>query len=132
MLNGFQGEILAADLPRVGVRPPDGRALSFPRHREDRFFIANDRPDRPGWVFVSEPYYPGWKSWVESFGESQPVATTPAMLAFQKVWVPAGPWTLHFLYDPASWRWGLCLSLVSLFGFAAYWYNWALRMKGAR
>jgi hypothetical protein len=45
------------------------------------------------------------------------------LTAFQKIHLPPGDWEIFFRYDPASWKWGLILSLLSLGSLAAYWYN---------
>jgi hypothetical protein len=88
--------------------------------------IGNDRFDIPGeshgpaWVYVSEPRYPGWKIWLETPAGAWQISSLPALAAFQKIRVPAGAWTLHFRYDPWTWRLGLALSLISLVGFATY------------
>ncbi|HXS99158.1 MAG TPA: hypothetical protein VN915_00620 [Elusimicrobiota bacterium] len=112
------GAALPADFP--GSPPPAGRPLAETREREDRFSVSGEGE---GWVFVSEPRYPGWSVSLETPGGRVPEETRPAMGAFLKAAVPAGPWTLAFEYDPASWRWGVLLSLGSLLAFGSYWYH---------
>jgi len=100
----------------VGPSAPDlkpGVPVELQRPREDRFTVSGDRPG-PGWAFIAEPLWPGWKA---SGGEGKP---EPALEAFQKLRVPAGRWTLRFRYDPMSWRLGLALSVLSLCALAAY------------
>jgi hypothetical protein len=87
--------------------------LAVARDREDRFSVAGESKE-PGWVFVSEPLWRGWRS-------DAPVV--PALGAFQKARVPAGAWTVRWRYDPASWRLGCWLSALVLCGLWAYWYN---------
>ena len=112
------GAALPEDLPEFPPRM--GRPLAETREREDRFSIKGAGA---GWVFVSEPRYPGWRSSLETPTGSGPVETKSALSAFLKVAVPDGPWTLTFEYDPASWRWGVLLSLASLLAFGSYWYH---------
>lgn len=115
------GEALPAGLPEPGREPVPGRALEVERPREDLASIAGDA-EGPGWVYVSEPRYPGWRARLETPEGYALVPTFPALGAFQKVQVPPGPWRLEFRYDPASWKVGRFFSVISLMGFAAYWY----------
>jgi hypothetical protein len=100
--------------------PVLGRPLAEAREREDRFKIAGAGA---GWVFVSEPRYPGWRATLETPAGAKAVETRPALTAFQEVEVPDGPWTLRFVYDPASWRIGLLATLAALLAFGSYWYH---------
>jgi hypothetical protein len=113
------GAALPGDLPDFAP-PAAGRPLAESREREDRFAISGEGA---GWVFVSEPRYPGWRADLETPSETGPVETRPALGAFLKVAVPDGPWTLRFLYDPDSWRLGVLLTLASLLAFGSYWYH---------
>jgi hypothetical protein len=112
------GAALPEGLP--AAPPAPGRPLAEKREREDRFEIAGEGA---GWVFVSEPRYPGWRATLETPAGSASVETKPALAAFMKVAVPAGPWTLRFLYEPESWRRGVLLTLASLLAFGSYWYH---------
>ena len=116
------GAALPAGLP--DSPPAVGRALAVERPREDRFTITGEGE---GFVFVSEPRYPGWRSTLETPRGTLPAAAEPALGAFQKAPVPSGPWTLLFRYDPASWRLGVLLSTAALLGLGAYWYHRAAR-----
>jgi hypothetical protein len=84
-----------------------------------RSFRVDVHPSRPGWLFVSEPGGRGWSAWA---GKTR-LRTDEALTAFQKIHLPPGDWEIFFRYDPASWKWGLILSLLSLGSLAAYWYN---------
>ncbi|MBI5630350.1 MAG: hypothetical protein HY921_05650 [Elusimicrobia bacterium] len=99
-----------------------GSPLAWQSPREDRLQIFGDE-DKPRWIYVSLPRYPGWRSWLEAPPRAAEVDSLPALGAFQKLLAPPGPWTLHFLYRPASFRWGLALTLASLLALARYWYN---------
>jgi hypothetical protein len=122
-LGAAAGEALPAELPDA---PLPAAAVPLPESwpQDDRFEVSGERS---GWAFVAEPRYPGWKAVLEAGGAARLVESLPAWGAFQKVRVPDGPWRLRFIYDPASWRAGLLLSLVFLPAFGLYWYNLALR-----
>ena len=83
----------------------------------------------PGWVFLSEPAYPGWNAWLETPMGIGSTRLFEAMGPFQKTIVPGGAWALHLRYEPPSFLWGLVMTLASAAMLAAYWYNRA--RKGA-
>jgi len=91
-------------------------------------FEAAGKSSAPGWLFVSWPRYPGWRARLVTPAGAAAAAMVPALELFQKTRVPAGAWTLRLRYDPASFRWGLWLSLgsVILMALAA-----ALRLREA-
>lgn len=103
-------------LPEGGL-PGLGRALDVSRPREDRFSIEAESRE-PGWVYVSEPLYPGWRIRLTTQRGEGAARGLPALAAFQKVHVPEGPWRLEFRYEPDAWRWGLILTLVSALALA--------------
>jgi hypothetical protein len=113
-----EGAALPEDLP--DVPPAPGRPLAVAREREDRFAVSGAGA---GWLFVSEPRYPGWRVSLETPNGLGPVESKPALSAFLKVAVPEGPWTLRFVYDPAAWRLGVLASLAALLAFGSYWYH---------
>ena len=55
-------------------------------------------------------YYPGWKAWVDD----TPTDVFPVFYAFRGIVLPEGEHTVIFRYEPASFRWGLILSVASL------------------
>ncbi|MBI4386836.1 MAG: hypothetical protein HY551_05590 [Elusimicrobia bacterium] len=85
--------------------------------REDRYEFDAATP--AGWLYVAQPRTPGWRTWLDG----RPAAGERALRAFQKFAVPQGRWTLHFRYDPASWRLGVAVTLLAILACAAYWYN---------
>ncbi|MBI4676642.1 MAG: hypothetical protein HY748_03590 [Elusimicrobia bacterium] len=113
-------------------RPPSGKALAADGAagmpltlrwlREDMFRVEGEAP-RQGWAYIAEPFYPGWKVFLETSSSFESVRAQRALAAFQKVRVPSGPFKLHFRYDPLSWKLGAALTLACLMGFCLYWYN---------
>lgn len=124
-----QGDKIPDLVPEPGREQKVGQPLALERSREDRFRIRGNFA-APGWVYVCEPRYPGWKTTLEALGTSSAVQSFPAMTAFQKIPVPAGLWELRFRYEPWSWEAGRLLTGLSLLVFAGYWYNRALGKTG--
>ncbi|MFI5346109.1 MAG: hypothetical protein ACHQ51_07025 [Elusimicrobiota bacterium] len=106
--------------------PPPGRPLAVERPREDRFSVSGSGA---GWAYVAEPLYPGWRATLETPRGLGDVVPLPALGPFQKLPVPDGPWTLRFVYDPASWRFGVLAAVAALLAFGSYWYHRASRMN---
>jgi hypothetical protein len=66
---------------------------------------------RPGTVVFAQANYPGWKAWVN--GIRAPVSDDHGL--FPRVeFQGAGPWTIHFIFLPAQWFFGVLVSLASL------------------
>jgi hypothetical protein len=68
----------------------------------------------PGYVVLSDSYYPGWRAAVDG----EPVAIERANLAFRSVYVPTGTHTVRWVYRPTSYRVGLGISAVALLALA--------------
>jgi len=67
------------------------------------------------WLVLTDTYFPGWRAAVDD--AEVPIA--PANYAFRAVPVPAGAHTITFVYEPASFRVGLFISLLALAACAA-------------
>lgn len=123
MAHGFGREAggkIPAGLPAEAIAA--GTPLAYRGLREDRFAVEGNF-SAPGWAFVAEPRYPGWKIYLETPAGRGRAESAAAMEAFQKVEVPAGPWRLLFQYDPPLWKAGRLLTVLGLMGLALYWYN---------
>jgi hypothetical protein len=68
----------------------------------------------PGYVVLSDSYYPGWRATVDG----EPVVIERANLAFRAVHVPAGTHTVRWVYRPTSYRAGLGISAAALLALA--------------
>jgi uncharacterized membrane protein YfhO len=68
-----------------------------------------------GYVFLSEPFYPERKAYVDG----EPVTAVRANLAFTAVPVPAGAHRLEMRYVPDSFRIGLAISVLTVVGWSA-------------
>ena len=74
--------------------------------------VASVQTERPGWLMVSDVWYPGWRADVDD-------RATPVLRAdylFRAVAVPAGEHRVTFSYQPASFRWGSVISLLAMTG----------------
>jgi hypothetical protein len=109
-----------ADLPASwpATPPPLGEPLELRRAREDRFEVSGEGE---GWVFVSEPLFPGWTAALTSPSGTRGAAIVPALEAFQKVVTPPGPWTIRWRYEPLPWRFGVLLTWAACLAMAIYW-----------
>ena len=105
-----------------GLPPPSFSGRPLPTHDvSETLWTADLSREAPGWLFISEPRYPGWTFTLAGPGHAAPVAleTEPAAEAFQKCRVPPGFWRLYARYDPWSLRLGLAGTLFAL--FLLYW-----------
>ncbi len=64
----------------------------------------------PAWLILTDACFPGWRATVNA----AEAAISPANYAFRAVRLPAGESTVTFTYEPASYRLGLFLGLLSL------------------
>ncbi len=69
-----------------------------------------------GILILADSYYPGWKVYVD--GKEKPILR--ADFFFRGVLLPAGDHVVEYRYEPRSFRIGLGISLVSLFGIVLY------------
>jgi hypothetical protein len=65
--------------------------------------------ERPGWVVLSDTYYPGWAVFVDD----QPAKLLRANYAFRAVAVGPGDHVVAFRYEPRSFQVGLWVSGIS-------------------
>ncbi len=62
-----------------------------------------------GYLFLSDPHYPGWQAAVDG----QPAELLPANYAFRAVRIPAGTHRVTMAFRPGTWRAGLGVSAVT-------------------
>ena len=63
----------------------------------------------PGFLVLSDAYYPGWRAWVDH----QPARIYIANGAFRAVWVSDGAHDVEMRFEPCSFRLGLFATLIA-------------------
>jgi hypothetical protein len=96
-------------------------ALSILQYGIDTVTIAVET-DQPGYLVLSDAYYPGWQASVDG----QSAAIERANYAFRAVYVPAGQHIIQFVFEPLIWKVGLIVSGVTLFALMV-WAGWYWR-----
>ena len=76
---------------------------------QDRKVNIHARLDSPGILVLTDSYYPGWKVFVDQ----QEKEILRANYLFRGVELTPGNHTVEFVYDPASFRIGLAISLIT-------------------
>jgi hypothetical protein len=70
--------------------------------------------DAPGYLVLSDSWYPGWQATVDG----APATIERANLALRAVYLPEGDHMVTFEYRPANFWWGLALSSISIAALA--------------
>ncbi|HEX2987825.1 MAG TPA: YfhO family protein [Chloroflexota bacterium] len=109
-----QADLSQTVLLRDDLQFPDVEAPGV-----DRVTVVADVPnavdleatlEKPGFLVLSDSYYPGWKVYVDG-SESHLLRADHAIRAVQ---LPAGSHQVRFVYDPLSFKAGLGLSAMGL------------------
>jgi hypothetical protein len=139
------GEVLAAldspsfdPLREVLVEEPDPQplpaaaaeanaAVHIARYEPERVEIETD-VNAPGYVVLTDLYYPGWKAFVNN----REVPIHRANYLFRAVRLAPGHSVVRFEFQPRSFRTGLRLSLATaaLLALAVVWSEKAVRRQG--
>jgi hypothetical protein len=104
----FRREVLLADGPLV-ASPSFGGRLRVRETRADRLRVDADF-EAPGYLVVTDAYYPGWRASVDG----RPAAVQRANVGFRAVQVPAGAHAVELVYRPAAARIGVALSALAI------------------
>jgi len=113
---GEQGQ-----LRRSGMQRQDTPVNQLRRDPEHSTFTWTTTEE--GWLVLGWPAYPGWRAEID--GRRVDVGTVDGLLP--AVWSPRGTHRLDWIYDPASVRNGVALSvlgMVVLFGWPASGWTW--------
>jgi hypothetical protein len=96
----------ASARPRAAAAAAAASITSYSAERVDVRATAS----RPSLLVLTDSFFPGWKAEVD--GKSTEIHRVNYLL--RGVRVPAGTHKVVFRYEPASFRWGLAVSLASL------------------
>lgn len=79
-------------------------------YRPDHIVVSTHSPT-PGYLFLSEMYYPGWKAFVDD----QPIRILRGNYLFRVVQLPEGQHIVRFVFDPLSIKIGIGITILTLF-----------------
>ncbi len=71
----------------------------------------NMQPGAPGYLVISQPFYPGWRA-VDQAGREVPIVR--ANYAFQALAVGPETQSVTLQFAPATWTWGLILAAIGI------------------
>jgi hypothetical protein len=93
--------------PNVDARTPIQFAVS---KATDTDYRLNLHASQAGWLFLADANYPGWKAYLD--GKLVPVFS--AQVLGKAVAIPEGEHDLEIRFEPASFRWGMSISIATL------------------
>jgi len=112
----LEEELPAGTVQALEVIPPEhGSTARIVDYEPGRVSIETTL-GRPGFLVLTDTYYPGWKASVDGH-ESKIYA---ADYLFRAVHLEGGKHTVQFIYDPLSFKVGLCLGVGTLLGILVY------------
>jgi uncharacterized membrane protein YfhO len=79
-------------------------------YRPDHIVILTDS-STPGYLFLSEIFYPGWKAFVDE----QPTRILRGNYLFRVIALPKGRHLVRLVFDPSSIKAGVGITLLTLF-----------------
>ena len=105
-----------------------GAPVSILFYGENEIVLATSA-ERPGYLVLSEVWYPGWRATVNS----EPAPVLRANYTLRALPVPAGELTIRLWYAPDSWRRGLTLFGVGVLLLACLylWQVGRVRSRGS-
>jgi hypothetical protein len=118
-------DLLLHDVPEGGLpaasapeRPAEQAEVTVLEEDVDLISASVTAP-RPGFLFLSSNYYPGWKCYIDG----RPAKLLRSWLTFCAVAVPAGRHQIRFVYDSWLVNAGLLLSVMGTLFWAAWWWR---------
>ena len=105
----FQRGVLVEDAALAGGSPADVVPARIVSHRPERVEVAV-ASDRDAWLVLTDTDHPGWSASVD--GRAAGIVRANGL--YRAVRIRAGDERVVFEYRPASWRWGIAVSLLSL------------------
>lgn len=111
--------VILEEIPKEWIANPSREKsgqISITTYAQDRIELLATT-EEPGFVFLSDAFFPGWKS----KRDGNDVLLYRANYAFRAVYVPPGSHTVEFLYEPITLRYGLIGSLVGFLLLPILW-----------
>jgi hypothetical protein len=109
LLTQDQAEIAAAETLGAGDTEAAASQAGIVHYGSSEIEIAVSAA-APGYLVLSEVWYPGWRATVD--GQDAPVLR--ANYAQRAIAIPAGESTVHLQFWPNLWTWGLVLGGVGI------------------
>ncbi|WP_165794921.1 YfhO family protein [Solimicrobium silvestre] len=93
----------------------------------DTHYHLNLHATKPCWLFLADANYPGWKAYLDG----KPVPVFSAQVQGKAVAIPEGQHQLEFTFESSSFRWGACISFITLMlTTVALLLDWRKRIMG--
>ena len=105
----FKEEVLLEEKTICDQSVGGGRGEIVVKKYENQNLEFLAKAEQPGWVVLSDLYYPGWKAWVD--GEE--VSIHRANFLFRALFLTSGEHQIKFLYQPKSFKIGAAISMVT-------------------
>ena len=102
-----QQTVFSDSSPKTSMTP--GKAL-VTSYRPDQTTIKTES-SRPGYLFLSEMFYPGWKAFVDD----RPKRVFRCNYLFRMIELPEGHHVVRFVFDPLSIKVGIGITIFTLF-----------------
>jgi hypothetical protein len=102
-------QVVLEDGQPIDVHTEGQAVVRLVRYEPDSLTIDVDSPAE-GYLFLSDPFYPGWRAQVDG----EPAAILRADYAFRAVAVQAGPHRVTMTFQPRSWLAGLGISVLTV------------------
>ena len=82
---------------------------------EPTYYRLNVKANNPGWLFLADANYPGWRAFID--GRETPIYT--AQILGKAVYIPAGDHDVTITFKSMSFELGLRITLATLLAIAA-------------
>ncbi|HBL51765.1 MAG: hypothetical protein A3D24_01725 [Candidatus Blackburnbacteria bacterium RIFCSPHIGHO2_02_FULL_39_13] len=101
--------IVEEELPYASTKRETANFVNFEIYKE-QINVMSVYTEKPGILFISDQWYPGWKAYVDGVNTK----IYRANFAFRAIIVPKGEHKVSFIYFPDSFKIGLVISAASL------------------
>jgi Bacterial membrane protein YfhO len=97
---------------------------SIMQYEPERVIVETNSPGQ-AWLVLADAWYPGWRAQVDG----RPADLMRADMLFRAVPVPAGRHWVEIIYDPASFRTGVVISMAAMIGCIAILWLWPFKSQ---